>query len=430
MPLPISELPPPPRLILPLPLSSPAPLQVSIGQQVAAGERLAAGGQENADIIAPLAGRVAAVQPCMLASGGETASILLDDIQATAAQPVIRVQADSLPLLLKRAGIVGLGGAAYPAWRKWRKNLRFLIANGLETEADARHDAALMAAVGAALPARVAQVAAAFGAAPLLALPQPAPLSKPAQMSRYLPADYALGNERLLIKALCGIAIPPGAVPADYGVVCFNIATILAMADTLSRGEPLRSRLLTVHEADGKRQVLRIPFGVTVGDVRRFVAAKAAAFVGGEDELRVAADEAVLNAAVSLLRFGVAPRRQAAPCIRCGACETVCPVGLSPLRLYQLAQDEQLPQLEAQRLADCLACRGCDAVCPSAIPLTAVFIQQKQRLAAMQTAQRQVEVRRQQFDRHQQNLQRGERRISAAALRRQIRQAVGKGRCP
>ena len=81
-------------------------------------------------------------------------------------------------------------------------------------------------------------------------------------------------------------------------------------------------------------------------------------------------------------------RKTAAPepppsqqCIRCNWCEEVCPAGLAPMRLYDLAQGGQWQESAAEGLAACIHCRRCDEVCPSAIPLSLTFARGKNALA-------------------------------------------------
>lgn len=415
----IHTLPPPPQLALPL--AADAILQVKVGDRLCSGAVLAVGGS-GADILAPMACRVAGFARKPLAAGGNAWCVLLDELSPQTPSPV---HADSLPILLKRAGVVGLGGGGFPAWRKWRRGLRWFIANGLETEPAAHHDAALLAASGDALTGHVQAVARAFAAAPLLAVPPHAPLTAH-KIIRRLPPHYALGNERLLLHALCGITLPPQDIMAEYGAVCFNIATVLAMAAAIEHGTPHTQRLLTVHGEEGDITILQLPFGTSVGDVRRFMRSRAAARAGGCDEQQQVEDDAVLTAASTVLRFDSAPRRAALPCINCGACAPVCPAALAPQRLYQLAQDAHWTAMQEARLEHCLACRRCDEVCPSNIPLTATFIASKKTLAAQQAAQAQLRHRRVRFERHSARLSQPQARVARHTLHRHVQEAVAK----
>ncbi|MGD9583185.1 MAG: 4Fe-4S dicluster domain-containing protein [Lysobacterales bacterium] len=68
---------------------------------------------------------------------------------------------------------------------------------------------------------------------------------------------------------------------------------------------------------------------------------------------------------------GNRPTEQA--CTRCGACQPVCPQGLSPMALHLAVRALDWPQLSTLRLNDCTECAACEPVCPSAIALVADF---------------------------------------------------------
>ena len=56
-------------------------------------------------------------------------------------------------------------------------------------------------------------------------------------------------------------------------------------------------------------------------------------------------------------------------CIRCARCVTVCPMGLEPLLLAQLAENEMWDEAEKERVMDCIECGSCHYTCPSGRPL-------------------------------------------------------------
>jgi len=56
-------------------------------------------------------------------------------------------------------------------------------------------------------------------------------------------------------------------------------------------------------------------------------------------------------------------------CIRCGKCITVCPMGLEPYLIAQLAQIGNFELAENERVMDCIECGSCQYTCPSGRPL-------------------------------------------------------------
>ena len=415
----LCQLPPPERLALPL--DADALIRVNVGDAVRSGTVLAEG-TSGADILAPLAGIVSGFRRLPLldgtADGSNALCIMLTD---TAAMPPLPVPVQPLPQRLKRGGIIGLGGGAFPAWRKWRLNLNWLIANGLESAPEAQHDAALIRAAGDTLPDKVAAVARAFAAEPLLVLPDTAAAAAH-PLIRRLPRQYALGQERLLIQRLCGLTVPPDEIVADYGVVCFNIATVLAIADLLTHNTPLLSRVITVHGTPAGTILLQLPFGASIGDVRR-------ALAGETHTGQAETDAQIISARTTVLNLETAEKKEPLPCIRCGACDSVCPVNLSPQQLYQLAQNNRIEAMQQQqRLTHCLACRLCDDVCPSHIPLTEIFTDSKHRLATAAAQQRTIEHRRVRYEQHERRLAAPPPRLTAADIQRQIAAAVDRAK--
>jgi electron transport complex protein RnfC len=72
-------------------------------------------------------------------------------------------------------------------------------------------------------------------------------------------------------------------------------------------------------------------------------------------------------------------KKPVSECIRCGACNQVCPMGLLPQQLYWHAKSDKLDRCLDYHLLDCLECRCCDYVCPSQLSLALSFSQAKTR---------------------------------------------------
>ncbi|HDS29126.1 MAG TPA: 4Fe-4S dicluster domain-containing protein [Candidatus Acetothermia bacterium] len=64
------------------------------------------------------------------------------------------------------------------------------------------------------------------------------------------------------------------------------------------------------------------------------------------------------------------PYRRSLPCIRCGYCNLVCPVGIYPVLIMEAEKNGQTKRLGRLHAEDCIDCGLCSYVCPSAIKLT------------------------------------------------------------
>ena len=58
------------------------------------------------------------------------------------------------------------------------------------------------------------------------------------------------------------------------------------------------------------------------------------------------------------------------PCINCGQCLAICPVGLAPARIYPLVRDGQVEELASLKPENCLECGLCTHTCPSGLLLS------------------------------------------------------------
>jgi electron transport complex protein RnfC len=109
------------------------------------------------------------------------------------------------------------------------------------------------------------------------------------------------------------------------------------------------------------------------------------------------------------------------PCIRCGDCANVCPVGLLPQQLERSAAAGNFDRLGALGLGDCIECGCCDYVCPSQIALTQRFRAAKSALEKRDDGLRRAGDARRRFERHQARMQaeaEAERRAFDEARRR------------
>jgi electron transport complex protein RnfC len=92
-------------------------------------------------------------------------------------------------------------------------------------------------------------------------------------------------------------------------------------------------------------------------------------------------------------------------CIRCGACQTICPEGLQPDLLWWTSRNEQPVDTTAQALGECIECGLCNQVCPSELDLLQVFVDAKSRLAARDQMAEEARRARLLFDERQERLQ-------------------------
>jgi len=292
-----------------------------------------------------------------------------------------------------QGGIVGMGGATFPSHVKLSvpegKKIDTLVINGVECEPYLTSDHRVMLERGEEMLVGIKLLKKALGVNHvLIGIEHNKPdaiehvshlVSKEENIEVYpLKVKYPQGGEKQLIKALLNREVPSGGLPLDVGVVVHNVGTSLAAYEAVQKNKPLVERVVTV---TGKSLSKPSNFLVRIGTpVRDLIEA-----AGGlpEDTGKVVGGGPMMGKALSSLDVPVvkgtsgilvipekdAYRDEEFNCIRCGKCVDVCPMGLEPYLLKQLAQLERYEECEDNAIMDCMECGSCSFTCPARVPL-------------------------------------------------------------
>lgn len=422
----LHSLPLPPELVHPLPPpGASGACAVTVGQRVRRGEMLAAAADaRGAAVHAGSSGTVTAIAPRPVGDGEATCVVIATDGRDDSAPLPPLADWRELPRerLLERlavAGVVGLGGAAFPAAAKLAAPGTILILNGAECEPWLRSDEALLCH-GAVEVLAAAQLLAHLCRATrvLLALESrmhgaraalQAALAAPGAGGVELvavPTRYPVGSERQLIRVLTGQEVPSGGLPRDLDVSVHNVASAVAAWRAIVHGEALTERLVTlggrgVRGAGVYRVRLGTPVAHLVAHAGGYTDAAARLVLGGPMMGQAVAHDAVpvLASTQAVLVLGADELRAAAPeraCIRCGDCAAVCPAQLLPQTLLAQLREGELEAAAQQGLSDCIECGACAWVCPAQIPLVQLYrdgksalqVQEDERARAVQARAR------------------------------------------
>jgi len=402
---PIVGCPLPEVLVVPLQqhVGEPAEPVVKAGDTVVSGELIGrASGRVSAHVHAPAAGVIEAVELHAVAHPSALPALCIRircaAIQTKLTLPPLGNWAELAPELLRQriadAGVVGLGGAAFPTAAKSGINRRLLILNGAECEPWIACDDRLLQERAAEVIAGGRLLRRVCGAERLIIAIEDAMVDAMAAVRSALqgaddlelvavPTVYPQGGERQLIRVLSGREVPSGGLPRDIGVLVHNVATAAACWRAVEFGEPLTRRIVSV---TGPGIVNPGNFEVAFGTPIQHVIAHAGGYSAGaarllhggplmgfalpHDDLPISkSSNCILVLSINELRSD----GDQMPCIRCGDCAAVCPAKLLPQQLWAYSRSQQWDRLRQNGLADCIECGCCDLVCPSHIPLVETY---------------------------------------------------------
>jgi electron transport complex protein RnfC len=401
--LPIQRVPFVKDYVMPLGQHIGVPSQpvVAVGERVQRGQLIAEpGGFVSTALHSPVTGTVQKVGDFRGVDGRFAAGIGIE-ADAFATQQIDAVSPidwQSLSLedfieAVQMAGIVGMGGAAFPAHVKLSvpdgARIRSLLINGAECEPYLTNDHRLMLERPEALLEGAEIVRQKLGAEETVIGVES---NKPDAIDiirRHIPdghpvrvvplkVKYPQGAEKMMIKSVYGKEVPAGQLPRDVEVNVNNVGTIVAVADYFLRGLPLIERIVTVAGPGVTYPAnLIVPLGTPVRDVVQFCGG----LKGGTREIIMGGpmmgrpiaslDVPVLKGCSGILVFteSETARRKEYPCIRCGRCLEACPYFLNPSRFARLSRARKFDEMKDLNVFDCVECGCCTFACPSNIPI-------------------------------------------------------------
>jgi electron transport complex protein RnfC len=460
---PIVRMPAPKRVCIPLQqhVGSPAEAVVEVGQRVGKGQLIGRAGRGiSANVHASISGTVIAIEDRMAPhpSGLTQPTVVIeaDDENrwAELARPItedfpLPVTPKELSERVAAAGIVGLGGAAFPSAVKldmrYKHSIDTLVINGAECEPYITCDDRLMQEAANEIIDGVRIMAYALAVEQIIiAIEANKPkavkaMREAARADRSIrvvtvPTRFPMGSAQHLLLAVTGRETPADKRTAEVGAVVHNVATARAVSSAIRRGEPLISRVVTV-SGFGVREPanVEVPLGTSVEDLLTFCGGLhpvPTLLIGGGPMMGAALPSVhapVVKGSCGILALTAAEINEGpeSPCIRCGKCVTACPAGLVPVEMAQLIKRGDLQGAKAIGSQDCIACGSCSFICPSHIPLAHYFSFANGKLNALdRDARQQDRIRSLIQARNERTAREAEIKKAAAAARKAAKAAA------
>lgn len=386
-----------------------APL-VSAGDYVLRGQKIGDNDGMCVPVHASVSGKVIAVENRPHPNGGEVLSVVIENdfkdasIETSGMTGEINSEnADEVLSKIRDAGIVGMGGAAFPGNIKAlgaMGKVDTLIANACECEPYITADDCLlrkspdqilsgMEILMAIIHPKRAVIAIEDNKKEGIRAVKAALSNHPGIEVAVLPTKYPQGSEKQLIQSLTGREVPPGSLPASIGCAVFNVATFAAIFRAVRCGYPITQRIVTVSgEAINKPQNFIVRLGTPFHDLIEVAGGlneKTERVISGGPMMGKAQSDLsvpVIKATNSVLCL-MKDKNGAAEnpvCLRCGKCVAVCPMHLQPLYMYRYQKAGDVKMLDKYHLFDCMECGSCAFTCPGKLPLVEIFRQGKKML--------------------------------------------------
>ena len=396
-------------------IGAPAKPVVKRGDKVKVGTLIAeAGGFVSAPIYSSVSGTVSKIDTIIDATGYRQPAIFIktegDEWEESIDRSEKLETLNSHPELtsediinrLKEAGVTGMGGAGFPTFIKLMPppgaKAECIIINGVECEPYITSDYRLMMEhadeiiVGVQLLMKSVHVDKAY-----IGIEENKPKAialmteKAASDSRIkvvpLAQKYPQGGEKQLVAAVIGREVPaPPAIPVNVGAIPVNVGTTFAVYQAVMKNKPLFERYTSV---SGKKIKHPGNFLVRMGTSFGQLIEACGGMPDGDNKVLAGGPmmgKAVMNLdvpvckgtnSVTVLTGDDAHRKVIQPCIRCGKCVTVCPMGLEPYLIATLSSLHKYDRLEKEDVTICISCGSCQYTCPSHRPLLDNIIQGK-----------------------------------------------------
>lgn len=382
-------------------VGAPCEAIVSVGDSVKMGQKI---GESKAFLSAPvhasISGVVKSISKLYTPDGMKTDCIAIEsdglEEMHESVKPITNLDQlsnEEVINLIKDAGIVGLGGAAFPMHAKLitakDSNIDTAILNGAECEPCITVDHRVMLEEsdtlieGLKIIMRCLEIQTAYigiednkkDAIEVLRTSINDDNIKVVSLKTKFPQ----GDSYRMVDSILNRKVPSGGRCKDAGSIVSNVSTVLAVGELFKLGKPLYERVITV-TGNGIKEPknLKVKIGTTIKDIIEqcggFNGDPGKIIIGGPMTgiAQFSLDTPIVkaNSAIIVMTPEESIPWEIEPCIRCGECVKVCPVGLQPFILSAYALKDRFDMTQEYNVEECIQCGACSFICPSKRPLT------------------------------------------------------------
>jgi Na+-translocating ferredoxin:NAD+ oxidoreductase subunit C len=417
---PITRMAVPKVVIVPLQqhLGAPNEPLVKVGDKVEVGQKIGDSKEHiSAPIHASVTGTVVAIEPRPCYEGGEAMCIVIEAGEGNQEfEPKVKrnpadMSKEEIIAAIREAGIVGMGGAAFPTHANisQRNPVDSLLLNGAECEPFLTCDHRQMVERPDDLIAGAECMMRCIGAKTCymgIEVNKPDAIEilsekvKDREDIKIVPlaVKYPQGNKAHLINAITGRNVPRGARSSEIGCIVRNVGTTIAGYEAVVYGRPSYERVVTVTGPTVPKPgnyIVRI--GTPVSHVVREAGVEnledMKVVIGGPmtgmAQTNLDAPVVKCNTGVLILpREMVREDVEYGDCVRCGKCVEQCPVFLYPNEISISAEHDMISKAESWDVMDCIECGICAYVCPSSRPIVKFIKQVKPVIKKLQRSRK------------------------------------------
>jgi electron transport complex protein RnfC len=386
-------------------IGKPAMPLVTKGDYVLMGQKIGeADGLVSANVISSISGSVKAIEPRMTVSGAMVLSVIIENDNKYIAIEGLGDPRDYTKLskaeirdIIKEAGLVGLGGAAFPTHVKLTpkddNKIEYVIVNAAECEPYLTSDyRMLMEESGKIIGGLKIELSLFPNAKGIIAIEdnKPEAIAKMQELAeneprievKVLKTKYPQGGERWLISACTGRRINSSLLPLHVGCIVNNVDTIISIHMAVAEATPLMRRIVTVTgDAIKDPRNFNVKTGTNFSELIEaaggFIREPEKIISGGPmmGQALYSLDIPVTKTSSAILAYGKdrAARMQQTACIRCGRCAEACPSRIVPQKLYEFSIRFDSGNFEKYNGMECCDCGCCTFVCPAKLNLNQSF---------------------------------------------------------